>query len=145
MLELAVPCTSEATDQAYLSELKEFVALHLRSQAADYEPVLARISGEHSGGGGWTYEWVERGRQFEQAGKVIEAIQCYNFARFPFADTAEKKSAHRRCVRQFADWVGSQDARVARVSIPVGLPAGAPSSNRTRSSSERWPSARFSG
>lgn len=107
--------------QSYLSELKAFVTLHLRSQsrgdAADYETVLDCIDSDEQGPGGWAPEWVKRGQQFEQSGMTLQAIQCYNFARFPFIESEARKDAYSRCASQFSEWVQSQDPRVQRVSV----------------------------
>jgi esterase FrsA len=107
----------------YLDELKEFSLLHIRSQkgAAALEAVLSRIDvADGEGPGGWPYEWSRQGEAFRSAGNPLDAIQCFNFARFPFVDSPARGNAHEACVRLFSTWVTSRDPDVRRVDITVG-------------------------
>jgi esterase FrsA len=106
----------------YLDELKAFCRLHIRSQkgAAALEGVLARIESEHrEGPGGWAFEWSAQAAKYERVGRSLDAIQCYNFARFPFVNSPARAGAHAACVRHFFRWARSRDPEVARVDIAV--------------------------
>jgi pimeloyl-ACP methyl ester carboxylesterase len=104
----------------YLDELKEFSRLHIRSQRhpADLERTLATIdSEERDAPGGWTHQWSARASEYTRTGRALEAIQCLNFARFPFVSSQARANAHRACVERFAAWATSRDRRVKKVEI----------------------------
>jgi esterase FrsA len=104
----------------YLDELKEFSRLHIRSQrdARALEQTLAAIDDAASDGpGGWTREWSAHAERYTREGRDLEAIQCLNFARFPFVDSPARAAAHRACVDRFSTWASARDARVKRVAI----------------------------
>jgi esterase FrsA len=104
----------------YLDELKEFSRLHIRSQrdARALEQTLAAIDdAEYDGAGGWTYEWSAQASHYTREGRDLEAIQCLNFARFPFVDSPARAVAHRACVDRFSTWASACDAGVKRIEI----------------------------
>lgn len=103
----------------YLEELKDLIGLHIRTQdpgGGRLTGVLSRIVQEDGGGaGGWVSEWVAEGRNLEQAGARLEAVQCYNFARFPFVDGRLRAEAHRLGLEAFGRWVVEAGRGISRL------------------------------
>jgi|GEM_PF-6325410 len=83
-------------NKLYLEELKDFVILHIKSQNSkhiNYKKVLSQIDTyETEEEGSWEYEWKKEGDKVAEY-SVMEAIQCYNFSRFPFP----KNNTQKRC------------------------------------------------
>jgi esterase FrsA len=112
-----------------LEELKNFVGLHAKSQnlnAVELAALMDRIrepcgNAPHS----WVREWMDLGESHLTANRLDKAMQCFNFARFPYVDSPERQCALNKCVetfeslslrtgRSFRDLV-----QVAGVSVPV--------------------------
>ncbi|MBZ5750612.1 alpha/beta fold hydrolase [Metabacillus rhizolycopersici] len=91
-------------DKNYLHELKNFVELHIKSQYLKHvEPlnVLDRIfSYDNETEGSWEYEWLREGNRVLEK-SPSEAIQCYNFARFPYANNEMQKEVYNKLVESF--------------------------------------------
>lgn len=91
----------------YLDEMKEFVGLHVKSQRIgdrDFKGVLDRIySAVGDGPSSWVYEWMQFGEQCLQSQHYDHAIQCFNFARFPYVDSSARQAALDRCVGTFRE------------------------------------------
>lgn len=83
-----------------LSELKQYVELHIRSQhfqGLNPQQILNSIStlqtNEGSNEGNWDLLWTRAAEQSLKNGYVLDAIHYYNFARFPYPETnLQKKS-----------------------------------------------------
>ncbi|AEV19292.1 hypothetical protein GTCCBUS3UF5_19840 [Geobacillus thermoleovorans CCB_US3_UF5] len=91
-----------------LSELKQYAKLHIKSQdfqGLDPQQVLNSIYREptHDGedDGAWDLIWIKAAKQSLKNGHVSDAIQCYNFARFPYPETDAQKKASQELVRTF--------------------------------------------
>ncbi|MBA9041785.1 esterase FrsA [Bacillus aryabhattai] len=97
-------------EENYLEELKQFVELHIRSQSLKLiNPleVLERISSsEGEGEGAWAYEWLHAGNEIIEQ-NVLEAIQCYNFARFPYVNNNTQKEVYRKLVDCFEAYLSN--------------------------------------
>jgi pimeloyl-ACP methyl ester carboxylesterase len=89
-----------------VAELKEFVVLHARSQnITDYRGVLDRIrTDEGDGPGSWVREWSAAAAEHEARGRLLDACQHYNMARFPFVADPARQEALNRCVDTFDRW-----------------------------------------
>ncbi|MEA5360357.1 alpha/beta hydrolase [Amycolatopsis sp., V23-08] len=89
-------------------ELKQYVWAHARAQGvplSHYEDLLSRITSDVDGAdGSWTREWVRAGEALERDGKLLEAVQYYNLARFPFVAGPDRADALVRCVAAFDRW-----------------------------------------
>jgi esterase FrsA len=106
----------------YLEELKDFSRVHILSQpdAAALERTLAAIQySDYDGPGGWTYEWNAKAWEYTRDGRELEAIQCLDFARFPFPSSRARAAAHSDCVERFSTWMAGRDPRVKRIEITV--------------------------
>lgn len=90
-----------------VTELKHYVAAHAESlsiPADHYQRVLDGISHDGTGAGSWVAAWTAWGDALEAQGKLLEASQHYNFARFPFVDGPPRQEALNRCVRAVDRW-----------------------------------------
>jgi pimeloyl-ACP methyl ester carboxylesterase len=86
-----------------VAELKHYVSAHAASlgmPADHYQRLLASITDD----GSWVAEWAAWGDSLEAAGKLLEASQHFNFARFPFVDGAARQAALERCVHAIDRW-----------------------------------------
>ncbi|MDO6657361.1 hypothetical protein [Anaerobacillus sp. 1_MG-2023] len=93
-----------------LSELKKYAGLHVKSQqfkGLDPQHVLNSIYKESTHEdkieGAWDCVWRKAAKQSLENGHVSDAIQCYNFARFPFPETNVQKESSEELVRAFED------------------------------------------
>ncbi|WP_139491986.1 alpha/beta fold hydrolase [Brevibacillus dissolubilis] len=106
----------------YLSELKDLVVLHARSQHlndADLKSLLNRVQREEGDdSGSWAYEWIGLGNQLLSSNKTEQAIQCYNFARFPYIDSTVRQKAHNLCIQTFLTLVEQSKKKVEIITVP---------------------------
>ena len=91
-----------------VAELKEFLLLHARVQGmkpAEYHRVADPIRSDDEGDpDSWAARWSARGAELEDAGRLLEACQSYNLARFPFPDGPTREKAAEQCVTVFDRW-----------------------------------------
>ncbi|TMN20884.1 alpha/beta fold hydrolase [Lentibacillus cibarius] len=108
----------------YLNELKDLVGLHVQSQnfnAKRIQSVMNRMESEEGDvPGSWVYEWTALGDQYLRDNKKLHAIQCYNFARFPYVNSKERKKAYRKCVNVFEQWIMEQNQVIEKRNIRFG-------------------------
>jgi pimeloyl-ACP methyl ester carboxylesterase len=86
-----------------VTELKHYVSVHAESlgMPADHvRRLLASITDDES----WVAEWATWGSKFEAEGKLLDASQHFNFARFPFVDGPSRQAALDRCVDAVDRW-----------------------------------------
>lgn len=86
-----------------VTELKHYVSAHAESlgMPADHvRRLLASITDD----GSWVAEWAAWGSKFEAEGKLLDASQHFNFARFPFVDGPARQAALDRCVYAIDRW-----------------------------------------
>ncbi|MBE5102259.1 alpha/beta fold hydrolase [Priestia aryabhattai] len=107
----------------YLQELKQFVELHIKSQSLNLvKPVevLERISSpKGKGEGTWAFEWLQAGNEvFEK--NVLEAIQCYNFARFPYVNDETQQEAYEKLISSFDSYLSITNIKKERLSFNGG-------------------------
>jgi esterase FrsA len=105
-----------------LDEMKEFVGLHAKSQrigGGEFRDVLNRIHEPAGDGeGAWAYEWSRFGEDCLRRRRYDRAVQCFNFARFPYVDSAARQAALDRCIETFrAHRV--DDRRIRRDAVRV--------------------------
>lgn len=110
-----------------IDELKRFVLVHARAQdipADRYTTVLARISTDAEGAAGsWAVEWTRAGDELTAAGQLLDAVRCYNMARFPFVDGPTRESALLRCTTAFDKWRQAAGP-ITRLTVDVDRPKG---------------------
>ncbi|MBY0595854.1 alpha/beta fold hydrolase [Bacillus bingmayongensis] len=98
----------------YLEELKQFVELHIKSQNLQYTfplEVLSRISSYNTETkGSWEYEWLQEGNRVLSQDK-LEAIQCFNFARFPYVSNETQKKVYDSLLENFNTYVSQTDIK----------------------------------
>lgn len=112
-----------------LAEMKEFVGLHVKSQRIDdrdFKDILDRIDAAAGDGpSSWVYEWMQLGERCLQDQHYEHAIQCFNFARFPYVDSGARQLALDRCVDTFQERILDKVSvkrdvvRVMRYEVPV--------------------------
>ncbi|WP_347553110.1 hypothetical protein ABFG93_21265 (plasmid) [Pseudalkalibacillus hwajinpoensis] len=93
-----------------LSELKKYAKLHIKSQqfkGINPQHVLNSIykepTHENINEGAWDFVWRNAAKQSLENGHVSDAIQCYNFARFPYPETNVQKESSQELVHAFED------------------------------------------
>lgn len=120
-----------------IEEIKGLIRLHIATQAVNQQEFLAVLDEVRDGNGAgphsWVGEWSRLGESLVDRGKLIEAVQAFNFARFPFVDGPERQTALERCIEVFAAFreLGCPDARRVEiecrgVNVPIyvrGVPA----------------------
>lgn len=108
-----------------VNELKQYVVAHARSQrmpASHFASLLGRIHDDGDGTeGSWVREWTLAAERLELDGRLMEACQHYNMARFPYVDGPARKEAHERCVATFGQWRASVPGiEPLEVTLPEG-------------------------
>ncbi|MFH9674953.1 alpha/beta hydrolase [Streptomyces sp. NPDC017405] len=108
-----------------IEELKQYVVAHARSQRmppGHFESLLGRIHDDGEGTeGSWVREWTLAAERLERDGRLMEACQHYNMARFPYVDGPARQKAHERCVTTFDQWRASVPGLEAlEVTLPEG-------------------------
>lgn len=92
-----------------LAELKELLRLHIRTQhvqAERFQRVLETITqADGDGPGSWPGEWIQLGSQLLAEGRTLDAVQAFNFGRFPFIDGPARQRSLERCLRSFQAWM----------------------------------------
>jgi len=105
----------------YLNELKNLIMLHVQSQQLDKSKCLSVINRiqreEGNEQGSWTYEWMSLGNDYLHNNQKLAAVQCYNFARFPYVDANARKRAYVKCVTVFTKWINEQRTTIERRTI----------------------------
>ncbi|MFC0562520.1 alpha/beta fold hydrolase [Halalkalibacter alkalisediminis] len=100
-----------------LEELKQYALLHVKTHsftAIDPLDVLNSIdapSCEESTKGAWDQQWVSAAEKCLREKAVDDAIQCLNFARFPFPHTKQQEKASKQLTDVFEETYGRQDVR----------------------------------
>ncbi|MGW4211288.1 hypothetical protein ACWEIJ_25070 [Lentzea sp. NPDC004789] len=106
-----------------VAELKRFIVVHAKAQgvrAAEYEPLLQRITNDTDGEpGSWARVWRTAGEALEARGDLLGANRRYVLARFPFVDGPSRELAQERYVRAFARWSAAQ-TDLEPVEVKVG-------------------------
>lgn len=110
-----------------LSEIKKYVELHIKSQQfqdLDPQKILNSIStlqnNEGSNEGSWGLIWTRAAEQSLKKGYVLDAIQCYNFARFPYPETNLQKKAGQELNLTFENHFCNEDIRKHTVNTQDG-------------------------
>lgn len=115
--------SSAATGVNDIAELKSFIVVHAKVQglrAADYQPVLDRISNDTDGApGSWAVEWRKAGEALEARGDLLGASRRYVLARFPFVDGPSRALTQERYLRVFGRWAAAQ-RNLEPLSVRVG-------------------------
>ncbi|TPE70955.1 alpha/beta fold hydrolase [Halalkalibacterium halodurans] len=104
-----------------LKELKQYADLHVKThsfQAINPRQVLQsieRAASEEPTAGAWDWQWVDAANKCLQANAIEDAIQCYNFARFPFPQTSLQQEAAARLTKVFEQAYCREDVQKHRV------------------------------
>jgi esterase FrsA len=110
-------------NKQYLEELKQFVELHIKSQNLKYtfpSEVLNRISSyDTETEGSWEYEWLQEGNRVLKQDK-LEAIQCFNFARFPYVGNGTQKKVYDSLLENFNTYVSHTDIKQEWLQLKSG-------------------------
>jgi hypothetical protein len=108
-----------------VEELKRFVVAQAHSQgitAAEYGPVLARVTDDRDGTpGSWAREWSVAAERLEDEGRLLEAARFWTMARFPHPDGDARAEAQQRAQKAFARWAADFPAITA---LEVPTPSG---------------------
>lgn len=109
-----------------IAELKQYVAAHARAQnvpAEQYQGLLDRIRTDDDGTpGSWSGELTRAGDHLAGQGSLLAACRQYTMARFPYVDSAGRRTAQERCVATFDRW--RTTAPVEITPLTVRLPEG---------------------
>ncbi|WP_100374823.1 alpha/beta fold hydrolase [Bacillus sp. FJAT-45037] len=90
-----------------LNELKQYALLHVKTHsftAIDPLEVLNNIdapSCDETNKGAWDQQWVLAAEECLREKAVDDAIQCLNFARFPFPHTSHQEKASKKLSEYF--------------------------------------------
>jgi esterase FrsA len=104
----------------YVDELKVLIRLHILTQDVNHEVfyrVLDGIETDDDGPGGWVARWEDEGDRQRAAGRLIDAMQCYNFARFPVIDSLARSRAHDKCLAAWRAWAQASKAPVETTAV----------------------------
>lgn len=108
----------------YLDELKNLIMLHVQSQQLDKRKCLSVINRiqreEGNEQGSWTYEWMSLGNDYLHNNQKLAAVQCYNFARFPYVNSDARQKAYAECVNVFQQWANEQGMSIERRVVHFG-------------------------
>lgn len=103
-----------------VDELKELIRLHILTQDVDrkaFRAVLDRIETDGDGPASWVAQWESEGDRQRAAGRLIDAMQCYNFARFPVIDSRARALAHDKCLAAWRSWAAASRAPIERLLV----------------------------
>jgi len=105
-----------------VDELKQFAVAHARAQNIPrYREVLAAISTDDADtAGSWVGEWTRAGDRLRSGGHAVDAVRCYNMARFPYVNGPARQEALDRCVETFGGWAGQNGIDRLDLDLSVG-------------------------
>jgi esterase FrsA len=116
-----------ATDEKYLSELKQLVLLHARAQNLSTTRCVQLLKRIRSDGAqqddSWVNVWSAVAHDCEARGQHLQASAHYGTARFPYVDGVGRAQAHGHCVRTFSNWAQSRGVERMEVAGPEGRAA----------------------
>ncbi|HYQ15175.1 MAG TPA: hypothetical protein VEQ58_05450, partial [Polyangiaceae bacterium] len=107
-----------------LDELKGLIRLHVATQSVNQQEFLAVLDDvQHepgAGEGSWVGEWCRLGERLVARGELIEAVQAFNFARFPCVDGPERQAALERCLAVFESFRERECPDARRIEVDCG-------------------------